>query len=132
MTRILIADDHRLLRDALRRLLEAEADLRVCGEAADGSEVVRQVHQLQPDVLLLDISMPEVSGIDALRALDGQPSRMRVLLLTAELPKLLEVGDTGFRNTMWELAILVVMILVLVISVVLLRRRGDRAVAEKA
>ena len=100
MTRILIADDHRLLRDALRGLLEAEPDLRVCGEAADGSEVVRRVQQLQPDILLLDISMPGVNGIDALRALDEPPSRMRVLLLTAaidreQLVAALQLGARG-------------------------------------
>ena len=65
--RIVIADDHTIFRDGLRRLLEAEPELEVAGEAADGNEAVAQVKQLEPDVLLLDLNMPRLPGMEAMR-----------------------------------------------------------------
>ena len=74
--RIVIADDHTIFRDGLRRLLEAEPELEVAGEAADGTEAAAQTRQLKPDILLLDLAMPRVPGMDMLRELsnDGEQS----------------------------------------------------------
>lgn len=82
LTRIVIADDHPILRDGLRRLLECEPDLRVVGEAPDGSEVGPVVKLCQPDILILDAAMPRMSGIDALRALRKEGCMVRTIVLT--------------------------------------------------
>ena len=65
MARILIADDHAEMRETLRSLLESRTDFEVCGEAADGIEAISKTKELMPDLLILDISMPGLSGIDA-------------------------------------------------------------------
>src|SRR3974390_1249571 len=67
--RLVIADDHPIFRDGLRRLLEAEADMKVIGEASDGAEAVKLARQLKPDILLLDLAMPKHPGLEALREL---------------------------------------------------------------
>ena len=84
-TRIVLADDHRMFREALRGLLNAEPDLRVVGEAADGAEAIAQTHRLQPDILLLDVGMPGMKGLDALRQLAPSATATRVILLTAAI-----------------------------------------------
>ena len=67
--RILIADDHGVLRAGLRALLSAETDLEIVGEAADGQEALQLCDEMSPDVVLLDISMPDLSGIDRMVSL---------------------------------------------------------------
>jgi two-component system, NarL family, nitrate/nitrite response regulator NarL len=98
--RILIADDHPIFRDGLRRLLEAEAGLSVVGEAADGAEAITLVGQLQPDILLLDLAMPRVPGMDALRELAAGKHSVRTILLTAsvERPQIVEALQLGARG----------------------------------
>jgi DNA-binding NarL/FixJ family response regulator len=98
--RILIADDHPIFRDGLRRLLEAEPNLRVVGEAADGAEAVALVSELKPDILLLDLAMPRVPGMDALRELAAGTQPVRTLLLTAsvERPQIVEALQLGARG----------------------------------
>ena len=64
---MLLADDHAVLRDGLRLLLEAQHDIKVIADAANGRDAVRQVAQLYPDVVIMDISMPELNGIEATR-----------------------------------------------------------------
>jgi two-component system, NarL family, nitrate/nitrite response regulator NarL len=98
--RIVIADDHPIFRDGLRRLLEAEPDLRVVGEAADGAEAVALVSELKPDILLLDLAMPRVPGMDALRELAAGTQPVRTLLLTAsvERPQIVEALQLGARG----------------------------------
>jgi DNA-binding NarL/FixJ family response regulator len=98
--RIVIADDHPIFRDGLRRLLEAEPDLRIVGEAADGAEAVAMVGQLQPDILLLDLAMPRVPGMDALRELASGKNPVRTILLTAsvERPQIVEALQLGARG----------------------------------
>jgi two-component system, NarL family, nitrate/nitrite response regulator NarL len=85
--RILIADDHPIFRDGLRKLLEAEEDFKVIGEAADGGEAVEMTQQLKPDVLLLDLAMPRVPGLEALRQLGSAVEAIKVILLTAAIER---------------------------------------------
>jgi DNA-binding NarL/FixJ family response regulator len=85
--RILIADDHRIFRDGLRKLLEAEPDFEVVGEACDGRDVVTEVRDLDPDVLLLDMSMPGLGGLEALQQVSQLKAHTRTLLLTAAIEK---------------------------------------------
>jgi DNA-binding NarL/FixJ family response regulator len=81
--RILIADDHPIFRDGLRKLLSLEEDFQVIGEAEDGKEAVEMVHKLNPDILLLDLKMPNMSGIGALEALGDKQKATKVIVLTA-------------------------------------------------
>lgn len=85
--RIVIADDHPLVRNGLRRILETEPDFRVIGEASDGEEALGAVRSLAPDILLLDIAMPNTDGLQVLRELRLTPQSVRVVLLTAAIDK---------------------------------------------
>src|SRR5712691_3290704 len=100
--RILIADDHPIFRDGLRRLLEAEPDLKVVGEACDGAEAVKLVRQLRPDMLLLDLAMPRHPGLEGLREMSSGPASnsVRVILLTAAAEKnqIVEALQLGARG----------------------------------
>ncbi len=101
--RILIADDQALVRAGFKMILDAEDDLDVIGEAADGAEAVELARRLKPDVVLMDIRMPELDGIEATRrvvALDGDPP-IRVLMLTTfdlneYVYEALRAGASGF------------------------------------
>jgi two-component system nitrate/nitrite response regulator NarL len=81
--RIVIADDHAIVREGLTRLLESEPGFRVIGAARDGREAIDVTTALQPDVLLLDLTMPRVPGLDALKALAARSSTARTIVLTA-------------------------------------------------
>jgi two-component system, NarL family, nitrate/nitrite response regulator NarL len=98
--RLVIADDHPIFRDGLRRLLEAEPNLKVIGEAQDGAEAVKMARQLKPDILLLDLAMPKHPGLEALRELSTGPSSVRVILLTAAAEKnqIVEALQLGARG----------------------------------
>jgi DNA-binding NarL/FixJ family response regulator len=85
--RILIADDHSIFRDGVRKLLEAEGGFTIVGEATNGTEALNLVNELQPDVLLLDISMPQLTGLEVLRRLPKQTAPLRTILLTASVEK---------------------------------------------
>jgi DNA-binding NarL/FixJ family response regulator len=79
---VLIVDDQDLVREGLRMLLEAEPDLAVAGEAADGGQALDQARRLDPDVILMDVRMPGTDGIEATRRLAAEPDPPRVLILT--------------------------------------------------
>jgi two-component system, NarL family, response regulator NreC len=81
-TRILLADDHAILRAGLVMLIEAQSDLTVVAEAADGVEAVEKTRSLKPDIVILDLTMPHVSGLDALREIHRDCPETKVLVLT--------------------------------------------------
>jgi len=85
--RIVIADDHPIFRDGLRRLLGIEPDFEVIGEAADGREAVERVTALRPDVLLLDLAMPGAGGLETLRELARGQAEVRSVILTASIER---------------------------------------------
>ena len=81
--RVLLVDDHAILRKGIRALLSTEPDIDVVGEAGDGQEALTQAEALRPDVILMDLVMPNMDGIEATRQLVGRQSGVRVLVLTS-------------------------------------------------
>jgi NarL family two-component system response regulator LiaR len=84
--RVIIAEDHAVVREGTRQLLENESDMEVVGEAANGAEAVALVERVQPDVAIMDISMPEMSGIEATERIKASRPSTAVLILTALPP----------------------------------------------
>jgi len=101
MTRVLLADDHRLVRAGFRLILASEPDLEVVGEAADGVEALEAAARLAPDVVLMDIRMPRLNGIEATARLQRLPNPPKVLVLTTfdsdrHVYEALRAGASGF------------------------------------
>ena len=99
--RILVADDHAVVRRGVRALLEGQMDWQVCGEASTGPEAVEQTRLLDPDIVVLDLSMPELNGLDATRRILRESPRTQVLVLTMhhseELAhQVLQAGARGY------------------------------------
>lgn len=98
---IFLADDHSVLRDGLRLLLETQPDLQVIGAASNGREAIEQLQQLEPNIALLDISMPEVNGLDVARYLNRDCPNTQVIMLsmhrtTEHIIQALEAGARGY------------------------------------
>lgn len=100
MISVLLADDHDIVRQGIRRLLEREPTLQVCGEAQDGREAVRMAKELKPRVVILDLSMPELNGLDAARQIRGALPDTEVLIFTMHRSEQLvrEVVAAGARG----------------------------------
>jgi two-component system, NarL family, response regulator NreC len=99
--RVMIADDHAILRAGLRMLVNAQADMEVVSEAPDGEQVVRVARETRPDVALLDLTMPRVGGMKALQDMARDCREIRVLVLTmhddpAYLRSALAAGASGY------------------------------------
>jgi DNA-binding NarL/FixJ family response regulator len=99
--RVLVVDDHPVVRDGLRGMLDSQPDLEVIGEAADGQQALAAVAQCTPDVVLMDLRMPVVDGVDATRRICADHPTVRVLVLTtydddADIIRAVEAGATGY------------------------------------
>lgn len=99
--RVLLAEDHVIVREGLRRLLEEEPDIKVVGEADNGREAARLAEELRPDVVVMDLSMPELNGIDATRKIAGGAFSPKVLCLSMRsdrrtLGAMLRAGAAGY------------------------------------
>jgi DNA-binding NarL/FixJ family response regulator len=99
--RVLIADDHLLFAEALEAILGWDARIAVVGHAGDGGEAVRLARDLEPDVVLLDIDMPALDGIEAARAIHAERPEARILMLTgsssrADVDRARDAGAAGF------------------------------------
>lgn len=98
--RILLADDHPVVRIGVRNMLRAEGHFDVVGEASDGDEAITQTLDLLPDILLLDLSMPRMPGLEAMRAIMSGSPRVKILLLTATIStqQIIEALQIGARG----------------------------------
>jgi DNA-binding NarL/FixJ family response regulator len=98
---ILITDDHPVMRDGLRMVIEEEPDLEVLGEAADGQEAIQQFRKLRPDLLLIDLQMPEVDGLEAITTIRGEFPDATIVVLTtypgdARVVRAFTLGATSY------------------------------------
>jgi Response regulator containing a CheY-like receiver domain and an HTH DNA-binding domain len=99
--RIILADDHKLIREGLRMLVNSQADMEVVGEADNGRIAITLTHELQPDVVVMDVSMPELNGLKATERLKELFPSIKILTLTRHmdegyLKQLLEAGASGY------------------------------------
>ena len=101
MTRIILADDHKIIREGLRSLLEKQTDMEVVAEAQDGLTTVNLVHKLRPDVVVMDIGMPEMNGIDATAQITSEHKETKVITLSMHsdrrfVMQMLKAGAAGY------------------------------------
>jgi DNA-binding NarL/FixJ family response regulator len=101
MLKILIADDHQIVRRGLRMTIDAEKDMKVLDEAVDGSQVLKLIKKYRPDVVLMDLQMPNVDGVDALKGIRPEFPELPILILTsfgddAHIYAALRAGASGF------------------------------------
>ena len=99
--RVMIADDHNLIREGLKQLLEFDGSIEIVGEASNGIECLDKLTECNPEVLLLDINMPEKNGIDVLKQMRADGSKVKILILTVHnemdyLMKAVDIGVDGY------------------------------------
>jgi DNA-binding NarL/FixJ family response regulator len=100
-TRILLADDHKIMRDGLRVLLERESELAVVGEAENGRQAVRLARELEPEVVVMDVAMPDLNGMEAARQIKSELPSIKVIALSMHRDRrfikgMLEAGALGY------------------------------------
>ena len=98
--RILIADDSDIVRSGIVSLLSAEMNLNVCGEARNGLEALQKAQELQPDLILLDVSLPDINGLEVARRLRLEVPKMKILVISQHdpvqlLPRVIKAGGDG-------------------------------------
>jgi len=101
MIKVLLADDHSIVREGLRRIVEESDDMVVVAEASDGKEAIHQVRKSRPDVAVIDISMPEIDGLEVLRQLQPEYPELPILILTMHeeqqyIVRAIEAGARGY------------------------------------
>lgn len=101
MINILLVDDHSMIREGLKQLLELDGDIKVIGEAGNGEECLEMIERLHPDVVLLDINMPQMNGLEVLEKLRYMGSKQKVLILTIHneveyLMRAVDIGVSGY------------------------------------
>lgn len=101
MIRLLLADDHTLVLEGLRMILEAQTDMTIAGEAVNGREAIALAVELQPDVIMMDIAMPELNGIEATRCILNENPGVGVIMLSMHLSteyilRALRAGARGY------------------------------------
>ena len=101
MIKVLLADDHGIVRAGLRRIIEESGDLQVIAEASDGREAIRKIRQTLPDVAVIDISMPEVDGLEVIRVISAESPKVPLLMLTMHVEhqyviRAIEAGAMGY------------------------------------
>ncbi|MFN6498646.1 MAG: response regulator [Nostoc sp. DedQUE01] len=99
--RVLIVDDHSIVRQGLAAMIENEPDMTVVGQAGNGKEAIAQYRQLQPDVTLIDLRMPQINGVDAIVAICGEFAHARIIVLTTydgdeDIYRALRAGAKGY------------------------------------
>ena len=99
--KVMLADDHSLIREGIKQLLEFDGSIEVIAQAADGNECLAVLDNVKPDILLLDINMPNMNGIDVLQTLRAKQSDMKILILTVHseveyLVKAVDIGADGY------------------------------------
>src|SRR5215471_4858900 len=105
--RVLIADDHPVVRIGLRNMLQSDPMIKVIAEAKDGVEALHMVRTLRPDILLLDLAMPKMPGLEALREMTADAGDTRTIVLTAQVDKrqILEALQLGARGVVLKDAV---------------------------
>ena len=109
--KIMITDDHSMIREGLKKLLELDGDIQVIAEAVDGQDCLNKLETIQPDVLLLDINMPIMNGLEVLKKLKLRKNKVNVLILTVHneeeyLMKAVDIGINGYVLKDSEFAVL--------------------------